>query len=90
MSRQPTLKQLKYLCAVAEHGHFGRAAKACHVSQSTLSAGIIELEEVLGTSLVERNNRQVLLSGLGQEVVARSQEILLQAEDLVALCDASA
>ena len=90
MSRQPTLKQLKYLCAVAEHGHFGRAAKACHVSQSTLSAGIIELEEVLGTSLVERNNRQVLLSGLGQEVVARSQEILMQAEDLVALCDASA
>jgi len=90
MSRQPTLKQLKYLCAVAEHGHFGRAAKACHVSQSTLSAGIIELEDVLGTSLVERNNRQVLLSGLGQEVVARSQEILLQAEDLVALCDASA
>jgi len=90
MSRQPTLKQLKYLCAVAEHGHFGRAAKACHVSQSTLSAGIIELEEVLGTSLVERNNRQVLLSGLGQEVVARSREILLQAQDLGALCDASA
>ncbi|MEP0201955.1 MAG: LysR substrate-binding domain-containing protein [Halioglobus sp.] len=90
MSRQPTLKQLKYLCAVAEHGHFGRAAKACHVSQSTLSAGIIELEEVLGASIVERNNRQVLLSGLGQEVVARAQDILLQAEDLVSLCDASA
>ncbi|MEP4484633.1 MAG: hydrogen peroxide-inducible genes activator [Halioglobus sp.] len=90
MSRQPTLKQLKYLCAVAEHGHFGRAAKACHVSQSTLSAGIIELEEVLGASLVERNNRQVLLSGLGEDVVARAQDILLQAEDLVSLCDASA
>lgn len=89
MTRQPTLKQLKYLCAVAEHGHFGNAAKACHVSQSTLSAGILELEEALGTSLVERNNRQVILTGLGSDVVARAQAILLEVEDMVALCDAS-
>ena len=45
MARQPTLKQLRYLSAVAEHGHFGNAAKACHVSQSTLSAGVLELED---------------------------------------------
>ncbi|MEE4191698.1 MAG: hydrogen peroxide-inducible genes activator [Halieaceae bacterium] len=89
MTRQPTLKQLKYLCAVAEHGHFGNAAKACHVSQSTLSAGILELEEALGASLVERNNRQVILTGLGSDVVQRAQSILLDVEDLMALCDAS-
>lgn len=89
MTRQPTLKQLKYLCAVAEHGHFGNAAKACHVSQSTLSAGILELEEALGASLVERNNRQVILTGLGSDVVQRAQSLLLEVEDLMALCEAS-
>ena len=67
--RQPTLKQLRYLCAVAEHQHFGQAASACHVSQSTLSAGIGELEDALGVSLVERNNRRVFLTLLGEEVV---------------------
>ncbi|MEM0953054.1 MAG: hydrogen peroxide-inducible genes activator [Pseudomonadota bacterium] len=89
MTRQPTLKQLKYLCSVAEHGHFGNAAKACHVSQSTLSAGILELEEALGASLIERNNRQVILTSLGSDIVERAQTILLEVEDLVALCDAS-
>lgn len=90
MSRQPTLKQLRYLCAVAEHGHFGQAAKACHVSQSTLSAGVMELEDLLGAALVERNNRQVILSPLGADVVERAQAIQLEVEDLIALCDASA
>ncbi len=90
MSRQPTLKQLRYLCAVAEYAHFGHAAKACHVSQSTLSAGILELEDTLGVSLVERNNRQVLLTTLGEDVVRRSQDLLRDVEDLVTLCDAAA
>ncbi|EAQ99314.1 hydrogen peroxide-inducible genes activator [Congregibacter litoralis] len=90
MSRHPTIKQLRYLCSVVEHGHFGRAAKACHVSQSTLSAGILELEEVLGASLLERNNRSLVLTGLGEEVVERARGLLLDVEDLVALCQASA
>ena len=90
MSRQPTLKQLRYLCAVAEHVHFGQAAKACHVTQSTLSAGILELEETLGVSLVERNNRQVLLTHLGEDVLRRSLGVLRDVEDLVTLCDAAA
>ncbi|GAB5414507.1 MAG: hydrogen peroxide-inducible genes activator [Congregibacter sp.] len=89
MSRHPTVKQLRYLCAVVEHGHFGRAARACHVSQSTLSAGILELEEVLGVSLLERNNRTLVLTALGEEVVARARGLLLDVEDLVALCQAS-
>lgn len=89
MARQPTLKQLKYLSAVAEYLHFGKAAKACHVSQSTLSAGILELEDILGVSLVERNNRQVILSGLGREIVDRGRGVLTDIEDLVAVCEAS-
>jgi len=89
MSRHPTIKQLRYLCSVVEHGHFGRAARACHVSQSTLSAGILELEEVLGASLLERNNRSLVLTGLGEEVVARARGLLLDVEDLVALCQAA-
>lgn len=90
MSRHPTIKQLRYLCAVVEHGHFGRAARACHVSQSTLSAGILELEEVLGASLLERNNRSLVLTCLGEDIVARARSLLLDVEDIVALCQASA
>ena len=84
--RQPTLKQLRYLCAVAEHQHFGQAASACHVSQSTLSAGIGELEDALGVSLVERNNRRVFLTLLGEEVVERARDLLVDVEDMVSLC----
>lgn len=90
MARQPTLKQFKYLLAVAEHGHFGNAAKSCHVSQSTLSAALMELEESLGSALVERNNRQVILTALGREVVERVRNILLDVDDLQAVCQASA
>ena len=89
MARQPTLKQMKYLCAVAEHQHFGQAAKACHVSQSTLSAGVQELEDTLGASLVERNNRNVLLTTLGQEVVQRALAILVDVDELVSQCEAA-
>jgi hypothetical protein len=59
---QPTLKQLQYLAALHEHGHFGRAAEACFVSQSTLSAGLRDLETLLGVVLVERTKRNVCVS----------------------------
>ena len=90
MIRQPTLKQVRYLVAVSESGHFGKAAASCHVSQSTLSAGIAELEDILGVPLVERNNRAVILTLLGEEVVRRGRSILLDVEDVRSLCDASA
>ena len=89
MARLPTLKQLKYLVAVAEHTHFGNAARACHVSQSTLSAAILELEDTLGSALVERNSRRVLLTTLGEDVVQRGKHILMDVDDLVTLCEAS-
>jgi len=90
MSHPPTLKQLKYLCAVAEHLHFGRAARACYVSQSTLSAGIQELEEHLGVILLERNSKRVLLTDVGHDVVTRSHQILNAVDDLAALCERAA
>jgi LysR family hydrogen peroxide-inducible transcriptional activator len=79
----PTLRQLRYLVAVAEHRHFGRAAEDCLVTQSTLSAGIRELENVLGTTLIGRSNRNVALTPVGEEIVARAQTLLRAADELV-------
>jgi LysR family hydrogen peroxide-inducible transcriptional activator len=79
----PTLRQLRYLVAVAEHRHFGRAAEDCLVTQSTLSAGIRELENVLGTTLIGRSNRNVAVTPVGEEIVARAQTLLRAADELV-------
>ncbi len=83
MSRSPTLKQLKYLVAVSDQHHFGQAAKACHVTQSTLSAGIHDLEINLDTVLVDRTHKQAQLTAVGEEVLARSRLILAAVDDLV-------
>jgi LysR family hydrogen peroxide-inducible transcriptional activator len=79
----PTLRQLHYLKLLADHGSFSRAADAAHVTQPTLSAGIQELEKILGTALVDRNRSGVILTAAGEEVVARGGSILAQTEDLV-------
>lgn len=86
----PTLRQLRYLVALAEHRHFGRAAETCLATQSTLSAGLQELENLLGVTLVERTKRKVMLTPLGEEVVARAREVLRGAEDIADLASASA
>jgi LysR family hydrogen peroxide-inducible transcriptional activator len=78
----PTLKQLQYLVSLHEHGHFGRAADACFVSQSTLSAGLRELESLLGVMLVERTRRVVRFTPLGNQVVAKAHRLLREAEEL--------
>ena len=85
----PTIKQLQYLVALHEHGHFGRAAEASFVSQSTLSAGIRELESLLGVTLVERSRRVVRFTALGNQVVEKAHRILREAEELSALVQAS-
>jgi len=85
----PTLRQLRYLTALAEHLHFGRAAEACLATQSTLSAGLQELETILGVTLVERTKRKVMLTPLGEEVVARARSVLRGAEDIADLAAAS-
>ena len=78
----PTIKQLQYLVALHEHGHFGRAAESSFVSQSTLSAGIRELESLLGVTLVERSRRVVRFTPLGNSVVEKAHRLLREAEEL--------
>ena len=78
----PTIKQLQYLVALHEHCHFGQAAEACYVSQSTLSAGIRELESLLGVTLVERSRRVVRFTPLGNAVVEKAHRLLREAEEL--------
>ena len=85
----PTIKQLQYLVALHEHGHFGRAAEACFVSQSTLSSGVRELETLLGTVLVERSRRVVRFTPLGNRVVAKAHRLLREAEELSDLVQAA-
>jgi LysR family hydrogen peroxide-inducible transcriptional activator len=82
MKPLPTLRQLSYLVALAEHRHFGRAADACFVTQSTLSAGLQEMEALLGVTLVERTKRRVMLTPVGAEVAARARRLLSDAEEL--------
>ncbi len=83
MTQLPTLKQLRYLVALAEHHHFGRAAEACFVTQSTLSAGLQELETLLGTALVDRGKRTIIFTPVGEAVLHRARKLLSDAEELV-------
>ena len=76
----PTLKQLQYLVALKEYGHFGKAAESCFVTQSTLSAGIKELEALLDIVLVERTRRVVRFTDLGNQMVEKAYRILREAE----------
>ncbi len=78
----PSLRQLSYLLALHEHQHFGRAAAACFVTQSTLSVGVAELERGLDARLVERSKRSVRFTELGEQVVAHAREVIRAAEDL--------
>lgn len=89
MTHLPTLKQLQYLTALHQHGHFGRAADATCVTQSTLSAGLRELEAALGTTLVERTQRVVRFTPLGERVVAKAYAVLREADELVSLASGS-
>ncbi|TNC72006.1 LysR substrate-binding domain-containing protein [Rubellimicrobium roseum] len=77
-----TFKQLRYFDAVARHGHFGRAADVCAISQPALSMQIRELEETLGTRLFERGARQVRLTAFGEQLSARVSDILRSVDEL--------
>jgi LysR family hydrogen peroxide-inducible transcriptional activator len=77
-----TLTQLRYLVTLADHGHFGRAAEACGVSQPTLSAQIAKLERYLDAPLVVRGGGRVALNALGERVVARARTMLELAEEV--------
>ena len=81
----PTIKQLQYFVALRQHGHFGKAAEACFVTQSTLSAGLRELETLLGVTLVERTRRVVRFTPLGHRVADKATRLLREAEELADL-----
>jgi len=80
-----SLRQLRYLSALAEHRHFGRAAEACAVSQPAMSMQIRELEGQLGVDLVERRPGEVALTDLGREIVTRADDVLARVRDLTDL-----
>lgn len=84
-----TLKQLRYFDALARHGHFGRAAEACAISQPALSMQIKEMEETLGTALVERGARQIRLTRFGEETAQRVTGILRAVDELGDMARAS-
>ena len=81
--RLPSTKQLQYFVALADHEHFGRAAEASFVSQSAFSNAIKELETTLDAHLVDRTNRQVTMTALGQQVATQARLVLSDVADLV-------
>ncbi|SUO93993.1 hydrogen peroxide-inducible genes activator [Suttonella ornithocola] len=78
-----TLRQIQFALAVARHRHFKRAAEECNISQSALSLGIAELEKNLGVAIFERNNKQVVITPIGAELLERAQKVYLDAQQLV-------
>ncbi|MDJ0947334.1 MAG: LysR substrate-binding domain-containing protein [Alphaproteobacteria bacterium] len=80
-----TLRELRYLVALADHGHFGRAAEACHVSQPTLSTQLKKLEEYLGAALFERTNKALHITPIGEQIVAKARRVLAEADTIVEL-----
>ena len=90
MAQLPSFKQLRYFTALAKELNFTRAAQACFVGQSTLSAGLKELEEGLGVRLVERDRQNVSITPIGLEVLERVRIILAASDDLVEYAEAAA
>ena len=79
------LKDLKYLVALADTGHFGKAAERTFVSQPTLSAQLKKLEEYLGVKLVERQPKNVQLTEVGKQIVVRARRMLDESDEIIAL-----
>ncbi len=84
-----TLRQIQFTLAVARHRHFKRAAEECNISQSALSLGIAEMEKNLGVTIFERNNKQVVITPIGAELIERAQKIFLDAQQLIECAHAS-
>jgi len=90
MATLTSLRQLQFLVALADRLNFTKAARDCHVTQSTLSAGLKELEQLLGVRLVERDRKSVLMTATGSEVSQRARTLLAAARDLTELAAAGA
>ncbi|PWK51690.1 hydrogen peroxide-inducible genes activator [Pleionea mediterranea] len=84
----PSIKQLQYLLAVHKEQNFNRAAEACHISQSTLSVAINNLEELVGQQLIERDNRKLMFTAMGELVVEQARMIIDQSINMIKLIEA--
>jgi LysR family hydrogen peroxide-inducible transcriptional activator len=84
-NKSMNLKDLKYLVALADTGHFGKAAQRTFVSQPTLSAQLKKLEEFLGVKLVERQPKNVQLTEVGKQIVVRARRMLDEGDEIIAL-----
>jgi len=84
-----TLTELRYIVAVARHRHFGKAAEACFISQPTLSVGVRKLEEELGIRLFERGRADVIVTKVGEVIVAQAEQVLRAADALRELAAAA-
>jgi len=82
-----SLKQLHYALAIEKTLHFKKAAEACHISQSTLSSAITELEKQLGLTIFERNNKQVLITNDGQFILDKAKKVKLELDELLHLAN---
>ena len=85
----PSIKQIRYICAVAEYKHFSKAAEACFVTQSTLSAAIQDLESQLGVIIFERSKKSVLITPSGEKLLDQARKLLGEIEDFVSLAKMS-
>lgn len=83
------LQELRYLVAIAEHRHFGRAAEACNVSQPTLSSQIKKLEDELGVTLLERTNKRVDITPVGSQILTHAKRALSEAAQMEAVARAA-
>jgi len=82
MQPEPSLRQLRHFLSLAEHCHFSRAAEACLLTQSSLSASIRELENILGAALFERTKRSVMLTPLGRDMIGLAKDVIARLDDL--------
>lgn len=80
-----TLQDLRYVVALADHGHFGRAAASCNISQSTLSTQIKKLETQLGATLFERTTQSVSVTGIGADIASRARRVLAEVEAIASV-----
>jgi LysR family transcriptional regulator, hydrogen peroxide-inducible genes activator len=82
MKKLPNTRQLQYLLALHHYQHFGHAAESCSISQSTLSAAILNLEETMDAQLLERDHKTFIFTPLGEEVVRQSRELIQHLDEL--------
>jgi LysR family hydrogen peroxide-inducible transcriptional activator len=80
-----TIRELGYLVALADHGHFGRAAEACCIGQPTLSTQLSKLEKKLGVTLFERTSKSVEITPAGQKILSKARQIIAEAERIIEL-----